>query len=330
MLNQSRKITREVRVAVLGVGEMGRRHARVLGSLEAFEVVGVVDASARVAAEVAAELGVPCLRDADDAIARADVLVIATPIAAHRAGVEAALGAGRSVLVEKPICAAAADAEHLVGLAKARGARLFVGHSERFNPVVRALAERVAPRDVVALDLWREGPPRGQRRADLGHDHAEPLAGEGVLLNLGVHDIDLVALLGGGPATLRRAEGNDARALLTLQAASGALARVRVDRNAPVRRRAITLATATHVYEGDLLAPRLLVTPRSGGRAELVPLHLVEPLLAQAEALHDALAGRPSVVATGMDGARALSIAERAARLTEGPRAGRKVVAARP
>ncbi len=298
-----------VRVAVLGVGEMGRRHVRVLCALEGFEVVGVVDASAAVADAVAGAFGVPRLRDEAEAIARAELVVVATPIAAHRAGVEAALGAARDVLVEKPICASLADAERLVLLADARGGQLFVGHSERFNPVVRALVARVPPARVLALDFWREGPPRGARRSE-GHRD------DGVLLNLGVHDIDLVALLGGGPATLRRAEGNDARALLTLQAKSGALARVRVDRNAHVRKRALTLTTAEHVYEGDLLAPRLTVTRRDGGKCEEIALDSCEPLLAQARALHDALHARPATLATGRDGARALEIAERAAHLT--------------
>jgi UDP-N-acetylglucosamine 3-dehydrogenase len=297
-----------VRVAVLGVGEMGRRHVRVFSGEHGFEVVGIVDASPAVADAVAREHDVPRLHDAAEAIARAELVVVATPITSHRVGVETALGASRHVLVEKPICATVAEAERLVLLARLHGGKLFVGHSERFNPVVRALVERVAPSRVLALDFWREGPPRGARRSD-----------DGVLLNLGVHDIDLVALLGGGPATLRRAEGNEARALLTLQAHNGALARVRVDRNAPVRKRALTLTTADHVYEGDLLAPRLIVTPRSGGKSEEISLDPCEPLLAQARALHDALHGLPATLATGLDGARALSIAERAAHLTTGP-----------
>ncbi len=314
-LRRGADAARPVRVAVVGVGEMGRRHVRVLAEHDGFEIVGVVDASAAVATAVARDFGVARLADEAEAIARAELVVVATPIAAHRAGVEAALDAGRHVLVEKPICATLADAERLVALARLRGVKLFVGHSERFNPVVRALSLRVPPACVHALELWREGPPRSVRRTD-AH------AGEGVLVNLGVHDIDLVALLGGGPATLRRAEGNDARAMLTLQSQAGAIARVRLDRNAPVRKRALTLTTADDVYEGDLLAPRLVVTPRKGGLSVEIPLDSCEPLLAQARAVHDALHDAANdtsaAVATGLDGARALAIAERAARLTTG------------
>jgi predicted dehydrogenase len=310
---------RPVRVAVVGVGEMGRRHVRVLAAHEGFEVVGVVDASSAAADAVARELGVPHLRSAAEAHALADLIVVATPIGVHDEGVFAALEASRHVLVEKPICGYFADAERLVALARARAAQLFVGHSERFNPVVRALVARVAPADVHALDFWREGPPRGTRRTD-----------DGVLLNLGVHDIDLVALLAGGPATLRRAEGNESRALLTLQAQGGALARVRVDRGTLTRRRALTLTTAEHVFEGDLLTPRLTVTPRRGGRSLDVALDACEPLLAQAQALHDALHGRPAAIATGLDGARALAIAERASRLTLGASADGAMGSAAP
>jgi predicted dehydrogenase len=140
-------------------------------------------------------------------------------------------------------------------------------------------------------------------------------------LNLGVHDIDLAALLGGVPVMLRRAEGNDARAMLTLQTAHGALVRVRVDRDAAVRRRSITLTTPDEIYEGDLLEPRLRVAKRGGGPMCDIPLDRTEPLAAQATAVHAALVGRPDPsprVATASDGAAALEIAERAMRLIGG------------
>src|SRR5579859_8140383 len=167
---------------------MGQRHARVLGALpERFEIVGAFD----VKHDRTVPAGVPAVGTEAEAVARADVVVVATPIAAHAPMVARALAAGRHVLVEKPLCATGAEADALLGAAARTAARLFVGHSERFNPVVRSLARLVRRDQVVAIDLERVGPFRPS-------DH-------GVLVNLGVHDFDLAAYLGGGHAVLRGA-----------------------------------------------------------------------------------------------------------------------------
>ncbi len=291
------------RAALVGLGAMGRRHARVLCSLpERFEVIGAYDERA----DRCSGPGLHALGTEAEAIERADVLVVATPNAAHAATAARALAAGRHVLVEKPLCALAAEARALEALARGP-ARLFVGHSERFNPVIRALGRLVRSEPVVAIDLLRVGPTRP--------------TGCGVLVNLCVHDLDLAAYLGGGEVTLRGAAGasvsdeaGEDLAHVLLATPSGAAAHVYVDRTFPERRRWITLTTASWIYEGDLLACRLVRTARDTGVRTEVPLPLGEPLVAQAVALADALDGVPSrEIATAADGMRAVVLAERAA-----------------
>ena len=160
-----------------------------------------------------------------EAIAACDVLVLATPIRAHAATVTRALAAGKHVLVEKPLCSTAAEAEALVAPLPLRRApsRLFVGHSERFNPVVRALARLVRAEPVVALDFQRVGPSRPSEC--------------GVLVNLGVHDLDLAAYLGGGAVVLRGAVGDDDFADVLVETSGGAVGHLHVDRTATRRRR---------------------------------------------------------------------------------------------
>jgi predicted dehydrogenase len=293
--------SKRVRAAVVGLGEMGTRHARVLASMaRRFELIGIVDTRRDVARAAARRFEAPAL-DLDEAIARAELVVFATPIDAHAAGAARALAAGRHVLVEKPICGRVADARRLVRLAQGARVQLFVGHSERFNPVVRALAALVPPAEVRALEHVRLGPPRGTA----GH-------GGSALLNLGIHDVDLAAFLGGAAADLVRAEGSLDHADLTL-AVGATHARIAIDRAAPDRRRGIRVVTDDAVYEGDLLAHRLAC----GG--EVLPLADEEPLAAQALAIHGALEGLASAAATGEDGARALAIVEDAqARLGAG------------
>jgi predicted dehydrogenase len=201
----------------------------------------------------------------------------------------------------------AAEAEALAVAASRGAARLFVGHSERFNPVVRVLAKLVRDEPVIGIDFQRVGPTRPND--------------DGVLVNLGVHDLDLAAYLTGSQVAVHGAVGRappngagEDLAHVLITTASGALGHVYVDRTLHERRRAVVLATPRWVYEGDLLAHRLTRTSRETGVRTEVPLLLEEPLTAQAVALADALDGSPPrELATGVDGARAVALAERAA-----------------
>lgn len=294
--------TRRYAVTLVGLGAMGCRHARVLRSLaDRFDLVGGFD----VRGDAVSAKNVVSLRSEAEAIARAEIVIIATPIETHGCVVSSALAARRHVLVEKPLCATAAEARSAVA-ASQQGGRLFVGHSERFNPVVRALARLIAREDVVAIDLRRVGQSKPSRH--------------GVLLNLGVHDLDLVVYLA-GPARLRAAVGarrseteGDDLAHVWLTTASGAVAHVHVDRSVPIKQRRITVKTRRWTYEGDLVAHRLVrVDPLDASRSE-IPLTLDEPLVAQATALADALeGGEAREIASGHDGASAVALAEEAA-----------------
>jgi predicted dehydrogenase len=299
-------------VSLVGLGAMGQRHARVLRDLESrFEIVGAYDPRA----EAPTPPGAVRLASEAEALGRAEVVLVATPIESHAGIVARGLAAGRHVFVEKPVCASAGEARAASAAARF-GARLFVGHSERFNPVVRTLARLVRDETVLSIDLRRVGPSR-------------PCA-SGVLVNLGVHDFDLAAYLGGGELTLRGAVGLGAGSLgpaqgpdaahVLFSTAGGATGHLYVDRTAPVRERAIELATARWVYRGDLLAHRLVRTARSGAARADVPLPLEEPLAAQAAALADALDGAtPREIAVGDDGVRALDLAEGALLLCAAP-----------
>lgn len=297
---------------MVGVGAMGRRHCRVLQSLcERFELVGGYD----VRDDADVPDGARRLASADEAVALSDVVIVATPIDAHAGIVARALQAGRSVLVEKPICRTAAEAHALVTAAASSpsGSRLFVSHTERFNPVVRALTRLLRGDRVRQMEFRRIG-------------FSKP-SGTGALVNLGVHDIDLGAYLGGGDVSLRAATGGGSSpsgedyAHLLFSTSAGAVGHLYVDRTATTKQRVLEVSTERWFYEGDLLAQRLSRTARGERSQGLtkslrtdLPLLLDEPLLVQAVALADALDGGPvREIATGMEGARAVQIAERAA-----------------
>ncbi len=293
----------------MGLGTMGRRHARVLCALrDRFDVVGAYD----VRPDAQPFENIEPLGSDTEAVARGDIVVVATPMEAHANIAARALAAGRHVLVEKPLCANAAEAYRLVALARGV-ARLFVGHSERFNPVIRALVRLLRGQQLIAIDFRRVG--------------TSPSNTGSALVSVGVHDFDLAAYLGGGEVVFQSALGTSTHdtgedfAHVLFHTASGAIGHLHVDRHAPARQRSLVLATRDWVYEGDLLAHRLVRTSRRiSARISMpdcvrtdVPLPLEEPLHAQATALADALDGSAArELATGLDGARAVELAERA------------------
>jgi predicted dehydrogenase len=291
---------------------MGRRHARVLLALgDRFELVGVFDSERSRAERARDEIGTLVLASEREAIESSEVVLVATPSEIHVRTATAALDAGRDVLIEKPICARVDDARTVLAAASRARRRVFVGHSERFNPVVRAVARLLRGDEVVALAFHRIGAGRAVTDADVG-----------VLANLGVHDLDLAAYLTGGAVGVSDAIGRsfdgsagyEDMAHVLVAAHGRALGHIYADRTASVKHRSLRLTTTRWVYEGDLLDHRLARTARGSTVSGEIPLTTEEPLVAQAIALADALDGTPSrEIATGIDGLRALALADEAA-----------------
>ena len=127
-----------VRVAVLGVGSLGRQHARIYGEMHrkgVVELVGVYDTDSALAKSIAGKHGTAALGSVEAAAAAADALSIVTPTITHHALAKPLLKQGRHLLVEKPMTDNAVQAAELVRLAKQHDCVLQVGHIERFNPV---------------------------------------------------------------------------------------------------------------------------------------------------------------------------------------------------
>jgi predicted dehydrogenase len=184
---------KRVRVGVVGVGVLGRHHARVYAELPEAELVGVCDSQPERAEAVARDYGCAVFEDASRLFGQVEAVSIAVPTVLHAPlGLEA-LEAGVHVLVEKPIAADLAQADRLIERAAARDRILQVGHSERFNPVLRAVLPYVRrPRFFEAHRLGVFVP----RSLDVD-----------VVLDLMIHDLDLVLWLVGQPIAEIRAVG---------------------------------------------------------------------------------------------------------------------------
>ena len=170
-----------LRIAVIGVGSLGRHHARILASLPGVELVAVVDTNRARSEEVAAAHGTTPLVDARDLAGLVDAVTVAVPTELHREIAVPFLAAGIPVLVEKPMARSLAEADELIAAAASGKAILAVGHTERFNPalaVARPLL--VAPR---FIEVHRLG-AFPERSLDID-----------VVFDVMIHDLDVVLSL---------------------------------------------------------------------------------------------------------------------------------------
>jgi len=181
-------------IGVIGVGALGRHHARHLAALPEAELVGIFDVDRTRARDVAAAHGTRAFDDVDELLGRVEAVSIAVPTVHHADVGLHVLRRGIPVLMEKPLAGTLAEADALIAMADAQGVQLQVGHIERFNPAVRAAAPYLGSPLYVESQRLAPYQPRGTDVA--------------VVLDLMIHDLDLILhLTGGADPTDVRANG---------------------------------------------------------------------------------------------------------------------------
>jgi UDP-N-acetylglucosamine 3-dehydrogenase len=321
------------RIALLGLGRMGRNHLRVTRLDPQFELVAVVDPVANVAP---ADLGgARLLRSLEELDAvEYDCAIIATPSSMHYEMAERLIAQGKHLLVEKPLCTVAADAAKLVSLAHDKGVRMAVGHVERFNPAVRKL------REVIRAGFL--GTPIHFSVTRVGGYPENLLPGNNVLLDLAVHDIDVVRSLI-GPVKVEASvchstvkEGVLDTAEVFLASATGPTASVHVNWITPTKIRSIRVTGTRGVcfvdyilqtcelFGGALLQAqqpgnadfsRLLELYRNSDKVTF-GVNKEEPLRVQLSQFGQFLAtGSAGELCVGADAVAAVLLAERSIRL---------------
>lgn len=175
-----------VAVGVIGVGALGRHHARHLATLEGCRLVGVYDHNAETLARVAGEVGTVAVSELDTLLAQVQAVSVAVPTSSHAEIGLRALERGVAVLMEKPIASTLAEADALVAAAEQAGVVLQVGQIERFNRAVRAALPAIENPRYIEVERIAPYSPRG---TDVS-----------VLLDLMIHDLDLLLALTGSPA----------------------------------------------------------------------------------------------------------------------------------
>ncbi|MBK9313580.1 MAG: Gfo/Idh/MocA family oxidoreductase [Acidobacteria bacterium] len=303
-------MTEKMKTAVIGVGHLGREHARIYAGLDDANLIAVCDTHETNGRTVAERFGVPFVSDYRELLGEVEAVSVATPTVNHHEVTCACLEAGISVLVEKPISRTLAEADEMIALAKTKGAVLQVGHIERFNPAFRVLQQNITkPRFFEAHRMGIFTP----RSLDID-----------VVMDLMVHELDIIATLVqadvvridavGIPILTPKVDLANAR----LEFADGCIANITASRVSGERLRKLRVFQPNEYYSLDyadqqVVMCRLVPPKQSGSLPEIVAGNLDvtkrEPLLAEIESFVAAVRDRSTPVVTGEEGRRALALA---------------------
>lgn len=296
-----------LKMGVIGVGNMGQHHTRVLSLLKDVELVGIADVNVERGLDIASKYRVHFYENYLELLPHVEAVCIAAPTRLHhQVGLEC-LNRGVHVLIEKPIAASIAEAESLVNAAAATNCILQVGHIERFNPAFQELSKVLKTENLLALEAHRMS-PYSQRANDVS-----------VVLDLMIHDLDLLLELASSPVTKLSATGSRAPesqyldyVTATLNFANGIVATVTASKVTHRKIRRIVAHCRNSLTEADFLNNEILihrqttanyttdygqVLYRQDGLIEKVYTSNIEPLHAELEHFVSCVRGgnQPSV-----------------------------------
>jgi virulence factor len=285
--------TDPIRVGVIGVGNMGQHHTRVLSLLKDVTLIGVSDIDVERGIDTASKYRIRFFEHYQDLLEHVDAVCIAVPTRLHHAVGMACLQAGVHVLIEKPIAASITEAESLVNLAAESQVILQVGHIERFNPAFQELSKVLETETILALEAHRMS-PYSHRANDVS-----------VVLDLMIHDIDLLLELAGSPVENLTANGSRAKGAgyldyvtATLSFTNGVVATLTASKVTHRKIRRIAAHCEGSLTEADFLNNEILihrqttancstdygqVLYRQDGLIEKVHTSNIEPLHAELE-----------------------------------------------
>ncbi len=299
-----------LKVGVVGVGVMGSNHARVLADIPGVHLVGIADPDRKQRDLVARNLGCGAFIDMKGLLgAGVDAITIAAPTHLHHDLALECIGRGVHVMVEKPIAPTVEEGHAIVAAARRAGVTLMVGHVERFNPAVELVKRAIKNQDILSIAITRVGPfpPR--------------MSNVGVVIDLAVHDIDLIRWFTDSeiveiqPQLSSAVAEREDIALLQFRTASGVLAHINTNWLTPFKARTIHIATRDKYLIADLLT--LQVTECFGFQADgsysmrHLSVGYAEPLRAELVAFIDAIRSHRTPAVTGEEGVASLEIAIR-------------------
>ena len=301
---------RALRVGVVGAGVMGSNHARVLAGLPDVTLVGIVDPLPEHRARATAMVGCRAFASLDELFDEdVDAITIAAPTHLHHEIALACITRNIHILVEKPVASTVEEGQDIVNAARSAGVTLMVGHVERFNPAVAAIKQAISGEDILSIGITRVGPfpPR--------------MSNVGVVIDLAVHDIDLIRwftesdIVEVQPQLSSAVAEREDIALLQFRTASGVLAHINTNWLTPFKARNVTVATRGKYVMGDLLTRQVTecfgFKPDGSYSMRHLPVGHDEPLRAELIAFVSAVRERKLPAVTGEEAVASLEIAIR-------------------
>ncbi len=308
-----------VKVGVIGVGNMGWHHARVLSLLKDAELIGVADSDKERGRLAHEQFGCQWFEDYQSLLQEVEAVCIAVPtLLHHKVGLDC-LEKSKHVLIEKPIAASQEEASSLIKAANKANRLLQVGHIERFNPAFRELIKVVANEEVVVLEARRHSP------------HADRANDVSVVLDLMIHDLDLVLELAQAPVIRlaavggRSGDGPIDYVNATLGFSNGVVASLSASKMSHRKIRSLSAHCRGSLVETDFLNHTLQIHRRAhewysadhgellyrnDGFVEEVSTTSIEPLYAELEHFLQCVRGREKPAVDGLQASRALRLAD--------------------
>ncbi len=293
----------KLKCGVVGVGYLGQHHARIYGAIEEAELVGVYDADHARAREIAAQYGGNAFEDLAELASACDALSVAVPTDRHHEVALELLGAGRHLLIEKPLCRSLAEAQDIVDAASKRNLIVQVGHIEHFNPVVGYLESVVDRPRFITADRLAPFNPRGTE--------------VGVVLDLMIHDIGVILQLVRSPIERIDSVGVNvlsqsediANARITFQ--NGCVANINTSRVSLKKVREIRVFQPNAYLSLDYQnqSGHLLRKEGLGLHKEDIPIERAEPLMLELQSFVRSVINRQTPKVDAVLGRTALEVA---------------------
>lgn len=237
-----------MRIAIIGLGVMGKNHYRVLQNVEGAEIAALCDP---VAEDI---FDHKLYRDVDEMLnsETLDAVLIAVPTFLHKEVALKCIDKGLSLFIEKPVASTLEEGQAILDAANAKGVKVAVGYIERFNPVVNALKRELEGKEIYTIAMTRVGPipPR--------------IADVGILTDLSVHDIDLIRFVSGEEIeevkifkSQKIHNHHEDNAILSFQLSGEKIASITTSWLTPYKKRVMEVTAKEALFDADLMAQDL-------------------------------------------------------------------------
>lgn len=313
-----------LKLGVIGIGSMGKNHARVCTEIDNIDLVGVADINKISSKQISEQYDTTAYLDYNQLLPKVDAVIISTPTTTHYQLALDALESGKHVLVEKPICDDINKADELVRKAKNEDLVLSVGHIERHNPAVQYVKDALKKQkfgELITMTSKRVSNFPGRIRD------------AGVIFDLGIHDIDVMHFIAGDVKTVYAKAGKfnktiqyEDHANIMLNFVSGICCIIEVNWLTPMKVRKMWLTCSKNFVEVDYINQSVTISSSSFKKIDdknlyhtpidydinQVSIKKKEPLKNEIEDFKTAIESRRQPLVTGEDGLMAIKIAEAA------------------